>query len=86
MQEYDSLRINLDLKEKELSAWEEKLNAKEKVCSYIVISLMFALGNYDNGWSMFLFKLLNFIDLFFLCLLATLGHSKVSSGSVYVSE
>ncbi|KOM36690.1 hypothetical protein LR48_Vigan03g007100 [Vigna angularis] len=29
--EYDSLRINLDLKEKELSAWEEKLNAKEKV-------------------------------------------------------
>ncbi|ESW11327.1 hypothetical protein PHAVU_008G020600 [Phaseolus vulgaris] len=29
--EYDSLGINLDLKEKELSAWEEKLNAKEKV-------------------------------------------------------
>lgn len=37
MQEYDSLRINLDLKEKELYAWEEKLNAKEKVCSYIYI-------------------------------------------------
>lgn len=34
IQEYDSLRINLDIKEKELSAWEEKLNAREKVCSY----------------------------------------------------
>ncbi|XP_027348862.1 protein CROWDED NUCLEI 1 isoform X2 [Abrus precatorius] len=29
--ECDSLRINLDLKEEELSAWEEKLNAREKV-------------------------------------------------------
>lgn len=27
------MRTNLDLKEKELSAWEEKLNAREKVCS-----------------------------------------------------
>lgn len=33
MQECDSMRMNLDLKEKELSAWEEKLNAREKVCS-----------------------------------------------------
>ncbi|KAF7811233.1 protein CROWDED NUCLEI 1 [Senna tora] len=28
--EYDSIRMNLDLKEKELSAWEEKLNDREK--------------------------------------------------------
>lgn len=34
MQEYDSLRMNLDLKEKELSDWDEKLNAREKVCSF----------------------------------------------------
>ena len=31
MQEYDALRMNLEMKEKELLVWEEKLNAKEKV-------------------------------------------------------
>lgn len=32
MQEYDAIRMNLDVKEKELSVWEEKLNDREKVC------------------------------------------------------
>lgn len=31
MQEYDTMRINLEMKEKELLALEEKLNARERV-------------------------------------------------------
>jgi hypothetical protein len=39
MQECDSMRVKLDLKEKELSEWEEKLNAREKVSSNLLLIL-----------------------------------------------
>jgi len=50
MQECDSMRINLDLKEKELSAWEEKLNAREKVysCTFSCSDYFF-FGNFRDG-------------------------------------
>jgi len=64
MQECDSMRMNLDLKEKELSAWEEKLNAREKVysCTFSFSEYFFP-GNFGDGQQINLCKFQNLIYL-----------------------
>jgi len=56
--------MNLDLKEKELSAWEEKLNAREKVysCTFSFSEYFFP-GNFGDGQQINLCKFQNFIYL-----------------------